>query len=505
MGHSSHRPRHGSAGRSSGASGSHASRKRPVPEASAAGTAAESGPYVGPPSITQQRSKRPKLQVQPSRASMGAAAEPKSEFKTCRKLLAELMRHRSCGPFLKPVDPNLYPDYYTIVTDPMDLGTIKKRVDNSMYTEPDEFESDLGLVWSNCYLYNGENSEVAKMAKELEMLSATRLRDMPLEAKASEGDAMKAMKKQMAQMQKQLQMAMQSQLMNNQMMMLQQPAAPMAPAPNKRNSTGGGRRPSLPPAYPMVPAAQEEARDMSFEEKQQLSAGINKLSSNNLTKVVKIIKTNMPSLGHGGDEIEVDLAALDNTTLWKLQHFVDSCNATKKKPKQSKSTAAEKQQMLAQAQYDAEQNLARIEGGSKYAAGNGSYNTGGLQLQQGAGASGRYADSPSDSDSDGDMGAAVSGGGGGGGSSSGLWADFQNTKKQRDQEREAAQRRERERQAAQRAEEDRARERAESQAQARKREIERQRAREREMNAGSDGELDMLGQSNMMASFEGGY
>jgi len=44
--------------------------------------------------------------------------------------------------------------------------------------------------------------------------------------------------------------------------------------------------------------------------------------------------------------------------------------------------------------------LARIEGGSKYAAGNGSYNTGGLQLQQGAGASGRYADSPSDSDSD---------------------------------------------------------------------------------------------------------
>ena len=39
----------------------------------------------------------------------------------------------------------------------------------------------------------------------------------------------------------------------------------------------------------------------------------------------------MPSLGHGSDEIEVDLAALDNTTLWKLQTFVDSCNATKKR------------------------------------------------------------------------------------------------------------------------------------------------------------------------------
>ena len=30
-------------------------------------------------------------------------------------------------------------------------------------------------------------------------------------------------------------------------------------------------------------------------------------------------------------EIEVDLAALDNGTLWKLQEFADTCNATKKR------------------------------------------------------------------------------------------------------------------------------------------------------------------------------
>ena len=45
-------------------------------------------------------------------------------------------------------------------------------------------------------------------------------------------------------------------------------------------------------------------RDMTFEEKASLSAGINRLTSNNLAKVVQIIKENMPSLGAGSEEIE---------------------------------------------------------------------------------------------------------------------------------------------------------------------------------------------------------
>lgn len=168
------------------------------------------------------------------------------------------------------------------------VSATQKRLENNMYSEPEEFQEDLKLVWSNCYLYNGENSEVAALAKELEALTAQRMRDMPADAKGADSEQMKAMQKQLKQMQKQLQLQQQMQMLQQQMTM-QQPAAMAPPAPNRRNSTGGGRRASLPPAYPMVPAAPHEelreARDMSFEEKQQLSAGINKLTSNNLTKV----------------------------------------------------------------------------------------------------------------------------------------------------------------------------------------------------------------------------
>ena len=65
---------------------------------------------------------------------MGSSSEPKNDLKMCRKLMGELMRHRSCGPFLKPVDPNLYPDYYQVVKDPLDLGTIK--VPTSTFATP---------------------------------------------------------------------------------------------------------------------------------------------------------------------------------------------------------------------------------------------------------------------------------------------------------------------------------------------------------------------------------
>ena len=66
-------------------------------------------PWPGQPqSLTQQRSKRPKLQA---RASTGGAfrddekAGNSAELKACAKLLKEVMKHTFAWPFLKAVDP----------------------------------------------------------------------------------------------------------------------------------------------------------------------------------------------------------------------------------------------------------------------------------------------------------------------------------------------------------------------------------------------------------------
>ena len=59
------------------------------------------------PSVTQQRSKRPKLS-QPARHSFSSAADQQDNAKAlypCRRVLKELMHHQMAWPFLKPVDP----------------------------------------------------------------------------------------------------------------------------------------------------------------------------------------------------------------------------------------------------------------------------------------------------------------------------------------------------------------------------------------------------------------
>lgn len=58
------------------------------------------------------------------RSSVGNAEE-NYELKACNKLLRELLRHPKAYPFAQPVDPNLVPDYYNIILNPADLGTIK--------------------------------------------------------------------------------------------------------------------------------------------------------------------------------------------------------------------------------------------------------------------------------------------------------------------------------------------------------------------------------------------
>jgi len=48
----------------------------------------------------------------------------------------------------------------------------------------------------------------------------------------------------------------------------------------------------------------------------------------------------MPSPSAGQEEIEIDINALDNTTLWKLHNFVESCKATTAETTKAEAAAA---------------------------------------------------------------------------------------------------------------------------------------------------------------------
>jgi len=55
------------------------------------------------------------------------------------------MKHNSAWIFHDPVDPEKLniPDYYEIVKRPMDLGTVRVRLQNNLYTTISEFVQDV--------------------------------------------------------------------------------------------------------------------------------------------------------------------------------------------------------------------------------------------------------------------------------------------------------------------------------------------------------------------------
>ena len=58
-------------------------------------------------------------------------------------------------------------DYNAIIEKPMDLGTIRSRLENGSYKHPLEFLADCRLVFSNAQIYNKKGSDIFVMAETL--------------------------------------------------------------------------------------------------------------------------------------------------------------------------------------------------------------------------------------------------------------------------------------------------------------------------------------------------
>ena len=98
------------------------------------------------------------------------------EKKKLDKIFNSMENDPQAIDFLVPVDYvalNIL-DYPTIITHPMDLGTVKKNLENGEYKLFQDFMSDINLIWKNCKTYNKAGSEIVKMAlhceKKMKML-----------------------------------------------------------------------------------------------------------------------------------------------------------------------------------------------------------------------------------------------------------------------------------------------------------------------------------------------
>lgn len=121
--------------------------------------------------------------VQPDSVTKKTETRPEDFASQQKVLLAlrEVMKKSHAVPFLEPVDleGDFGVRYCSIVKQPMDLGTIEKRLCNSsesqgFYRSVTQVLADLELVWENCRKFNGMYDDVTlaanKCADELGIL-----------------------------------------------------------------------------------------------------------------------------------------------------------------------------------------------------------------------------------------------------------------------------------------------------------------------------------------------
>lgn len=118
---------------------------------------------------------QPKRQKVESRSKRG-----RRSLKKIEELVNEFALHEDAWPFLKPVSKKAVPDYYEFITNPMDVKTIKAKMNRLEYNDSQQIIEDLRLMLKNCFQYNVTKAEVYKCGKIMEKWLNERLKETDL-------------------------------------------------------------------------------------------------------------------------------------------------------------------------------------------------------------------------------------------------------------------------------------------------------------------------------------
>ncbi|KAL0352515.1 UNVERIFIED_CONTAM: Bromodomain and PHD finger-containing protein 3 [Sesamum calycinum] len=86
-------------------------------------------------------------------------------------ILDRLQKKDTYGVFSEPVDINELPDYFEIIEQPMDFGTVRKKLDDGAYRTLEEIEADVFLICSNAMQYNAPDTVYYRQARSIQELA----------------------------------------------------------------------------------------------------------------------------------------------------------------------------------------------------------------------------------------------------------------------------------------------------------------------------------------------
>ncbi|XP_057784597.1 transcription factor GTE6 [Salvia miltiorrhiza] len=246
-----------------------------------------------------------KLQQDASRREATAAKRMQDLMRQFGSIFRQITQHKWAWPFLQPVDVEglELDDYYQIIDRPMDFSTIKNQMeakDGTGYKHVREICSDVRLVFKNAIKYNDEKSDVHRMAKKLlEVFEEKWLKFLPKvieeEEKREQEEAEAEISMQLAQEASHAKLArdISTELYDIDM--------------------------HIEELREMVV---KKCRNISTMEKRKLGVALSKLSPEDLNKALEIVAQSNLNFQANAEEVELDIDAQSESTLWRLKFFV---------------------------------------------------------------------------------------------------------------------------------------------------------------------------------------
>nr|XP_016501221.1 PREDICTED: transcription factor GTE10-like isoform X3 [Nicotiana tabacum] len=225
-------------------------------------------------------------------------------MKQCETLLNRMMSHQYGWVFNAPVDvvKLKIPDYFTVIKHPMDLGTVQSKLMSGEYLTPLEFSADVRLTFKNAMTYNSPGNDVHIMAQTLSKFFEVRWK----------------------QIEKNIPVAEEEPLPSKSSVILEtESEAPLVVPPYKKKKIA---------PFENKGRSEPVKQVMSDFEKHKLSMELEALLAELPEKIIDFLKE---SSLHGSqvseDEIEIDIDALTNDTLYKLRQLLDEYLLDKQK------------------------------------------------------------------------------------------------------------------------------------------------------------------------------
>ena len=104
---------------------------------------------------------------------VGGVQIPTSQYLT--EFVEAVCAHEDAWPFRQAVSVADAPDYYTVITQPIDLSLVRERLEaGNYYASPEMLTADLYVMCENCQVYNDPSTSYYECASRLEAFVRSR-------------------------------------------------------------------------------------------------------------------------------------------------------------------------------------------------------------------------------------------------------------------------------------------------------------------------------------------